>query len=200
MLIGRRSWGPALIGPSRSYLPMNTRILCVSLVWLLAAPACFAQTRSPSNTFRSTTEHFQITFPTDWTVREGGDVTVTALNNRGASINVAVSPYNGPEPTRRDLNQMVQLGAAQTVREYPTATILEKGLRLFAGKRGPYQKYRVTYSAAGYTVTNVVANYTLFKNARVYTITTSAPAKEYDETAPLLLASVNSFAIPKRPR
>lgn len=171
---------------------MNRRIVCTILVALVAAAACFPQTR---HTFRSITDHFEITFPIDWTVREGADVTVTAINNRGASINVAVSPYNGPEPTLRDLNQMVELGAAQTRREYPTATILEKGLRLVAGKRGPFQKYLVTYTSGGYSVTNIVANYTLFKNARVYTITTSAPAKEYNETAPLLLTCVNSFAV-----
>jgi len=99
-------------------------------------------------THRSRTDQFQITLPTGWTIGEGGDVTATAVNNRGASINVAVSPYNGAEPTLRDFNQMVELGAAQTRREYPTAIILEKGLRLLSGKRGPYQEYRVTYTVA----------------------------------------------------
>jgi hypothetical protein len=90
---------------------------------------------------------------------------------------------------------MVEAGATQTLREYPNAKILEKGLRIFAGKRGPYQKYRVTYTEGGYSVTNVVANYTVFKNRRIYTVTTSAPQKEYDETEPLLQSSVNSFAL-----
>jgi hypothetical protein len=181
---------------------MKLRSACSVFLLLLATSICSAQTPPSAKPYRSTTDHFQITLPAGWTVREGGDVIVTALNNRGASINITVSPYNGPEPTQRDLNQMVELGAAQTLREYPSATILEKGLRVFAGKRGPYQKYRVTYTSGGFSATNIVANYTLFQNHRVYTITTSAPAKEYAEIEPLLLASVRSFTptTPRRPQ
>jgi hypothetical protein len=163
---------------------------------LLTVTLCFAQTRSPGrNAYRNRAERFQIVLPEEWTVSEGGDVTVKAVNNRGASINVAVSRYNGPEPTLRELNQMLEVGAAQTKRENPTAVILEKGLRLVSGKRGPYQKFRVTYTSGTQSATNITANYTVFKNTRVYTITTSAPLHEYGDIEPLLTAAVHSFTV-----
>jgi hypothetical protein len=175
---------------------MNRRNAFAVFLPLLTVTLCFAQTRSPSpNTYRNRIDRFQISLPDEWKVSEGGDATVTAINNRGASINVAVSPYNGPEPTLRDLNQMLDMGAAQTKREYPTAVILEKGLHLLSGKRGPYQKFRVTYTSGGYSVTNITANYTVFKNARVYTITTSAPLNQYRDIEPLLTAAVRSFTV-----
>jgi photosystem II reaction center protein PsbP len=175
---------------------MNRQNAFAVLLPLVTVALCFAQTRSSAgNTYRSRTDRFQITLPAKWPVSEGGDVTVKAVNNRGASINVAVSPYNGPEPTLRELNQMLELGAAQTKRENPTAVILEKGLRLLSGKRGPYQKFRVTYTAGTQSATNITANYTVFKNARVYTITTSAPLNEYADVEPLLAASVRSFNV-----
>ena len=175
---------------------MNRRNAFAVLLPLVTVALCFAQTRSSAdNTYRSRTDRFQITLPAQWTVSEGGDTTVKAVNNRGASINVVVSPYKGPEPTPRDLNQMLEMGAAQTKREYPGAVILEKGLRLLSGKRGPYQKYRVTYTGGGYSITNITTNYTVFKNARVYTITTSAPLNEYADVEPLLAASIRSFTV-----
>jgi hypothetical protein len=175
---------------------MNRRNACALLLPLMTVTFCFAQTRSRGgNTYRSRTDRFQITLPSEWTVSEGDDVTVKAVNNQGASINVAVTPYNGPEPTLRELNQMLELGAAQTKRENPTAVILEKGLRLLSGKRGPYQKFRVTYTAGTQSATNITANYTVFKNARVYTITTSAPLNEYGDIEPLLTAAIRSFTV-----
>lgn len=177
-------------------LPMNRQNAFAVLLPLVAVALCFAQARSSDGKpYRSRTDRFQITLPAKWSVSEGGDVTVKAVNDRGASINVTVSPYNGPEPTPRDLNQMLEMGAAQTKREYRGAVILEKGLRFLSGKRGPYQKYRVTYTAGGYSITNIVTNYTVFKNARVYTITTSAPLNEYADVEPLLGASVRSFTV-----
>lgn len=167
------------------------------LLLLTTGGLCFAQTQSTEGSiYRSRADRFQITLPNDWTVSEGErGVTVEAVNHRGASINVAVSPYNGHDPTLRELNQMVEVGAAQTKTEYPTAIILDKGLRLLSGKRGPYQKYRVTFTVGAHSATNIVANYTVFKSARVYTITTSAPVNEYVTIEPLLRSSVSSFII-----
>jgi hypothetical protein len=175
---------------------MNQRHMCAVFLLLMTVAFSFAQTRSSvGSKYRSRTDRFQITLPYEWTVSEGGNVSVKAINDRGAGINVAVTPYNGPDPSLRELNQMLEMGAAQTKREYPTAVILEKDLRLVSGKRGTYQKYRVTYTADGYSVTSITTNYTVFKNARVYTITTSAPLKEYREIEPLLTAAVRSFAV-----
>jgi photosystem II reaction center protein PsbP len=176
---------------------MKRQCTCTLLLLLTIVACCFGQTRSGGrDIYRNRTDQFQIALPNDWTVTESQrGVSVEAINHRGASINVSVGPYNRHDPTLRELNQMLELGAAQTKREYPTAIILEKGLRLLSGKRGPYQKYRVTYTVGAQSATNIVANYTVFKNARVYTITISAPVNEYPETEPLLRASVNSFLI-----
>jgi hypothetical protein len=169
----------------------------VTLLLLTTVGLGFAHTQSTEkNIYQSRADRFEITLPNDWTVSEGeGGVTVEAVNNRGSSINVAVSPYNGHDPTLRELNQMLEMGAAQTKREYPTAIILDKGLRPLSGKRGPYQKYRATFTRGAQSATNIVASYTVFKSARVYTITTSAPVNEYVTIEPLLRASVSSFII-----
>lgn len=149
------------------------------------------------NVYRSREYGFEITFPSGWVVNEGSekDVAVRAINQKGSSINVVVSPYSGHDPTEEELSLMANLGAVSTKNEYPSAVIIDKGLRYLSGKQAPYQKYRVTHSAQGYSVTHIVMNYTVFKNSKVYTITTSAPVNSYAELEPLLNASINSFAV-----
>jgi hypothetical protein len=153
------------------------------------------QDSNDGHIYKSKEHNFEIKFPDGWEVSKGESVDVMAVDHKGSSINVSVSPYNGPDPTERELLLMVNAGAAETRKDFPTAVIMAKGLRYLSGKKGPYQKFRVIYSAQGYSVTNITTNYTVFMNRRVYTITASAPLNSYAEIEPLLDASIGSFIV-----
>ncbi len=144
---------------------------------------------------------FRIKFPQGWPVTEEskGGVFVKAANGGGSSINVIASRYDGPEPKEESLNAMVNLGVVATKKDYPSAVILDKGLRYLAGKRGAYQRFRVTYHVEGSNMTHITTNYTVFQNGLAYTITTSVPLSAYDEVEPLLKASLNSFTVGREP-
>lgn len=145
----------------------------------------------------SNTGGFRIKFPRGWTVNEDHNegVFVKATDGRGSSINVIASRYDGAEPKGEELSTMVNLGVVATKKDYPSAVILDKGLRYLAGKRGPFQRFRVRYDVQGSNVTHTTTNYTVFQNGLAYTITTSVPMNAYDEVEPLLKASVNSFTL-----
>lgn len=145
----------------------------------------------------SRTGRFRIKFPRGWTVNEERkeDIFVKATDGRGSSINVIASRYDGPEPKEEELSAMVNLGLVATKKDYPSAVILDKGLRYLAGKRGPYQRFRVSYDVQGSNMTHTTTNYTVFQDGLAYTITTSVPMNAYDEVEPLLKASVNSFTL-----
>lgn len=161
-----------------------------------ARPGAFQQDSNDGDVYKSREHEFEIKFPSGWDLSKGDEgVAVVALDHKGSSINVSVGPYNGHDPTEKELQLMVNAGAAATKRDFPGAVIIAKGLRYLSGKKGPYQKFRVVYSAQGYSVTNITVNYTVFMNRRVYTITASAPLNSYVEIEPLLSASISSFVV-----
>jgi S1-C subfamily serine protease len=141
---------------------------------------------------------FKIEFPKGWMISNGEaeDVVVRALDySTGSTMNIVASEYRGSDPTNAEFQMLVRQLDESIRKDYPTARILDKGIKIISNRKALYVKYSYTFTPQIGTFTNTVMSYTTSKKGIVYTITASTLSNNFYKVEPIFIKSIASFTI-----
>lgn len=152
-------------------------------------------TVNSNNIFRSTENHYRIKIPQKWTIGKGNSLGAefNAKSKLGdASLNIIVANLGkAPKFSAHDVPVETIMKAIKS--NNPSASLIESEKQFLSNEKAMYIKYKINYKTVDADVDIISVQYSVIKDARIFTITLQAQELTYPSYKDVFRETIQSF-------